>query len=66
MVHEGGVPGLRAKTFKKSGVPKEFIFQNFDSDVSPNDRVGGLPHFAHTAHGDARFELVATAEVHAS
>jgi hypothetical protein len=60
------VTRLRTETFEKSGVAQELVLQDFDGDVSANDGVGGLPHFAHAAHGYPRLELVAPAEVHAS
>ena len=59
------VAGLGAKTLEESGVAEVLILQNLDRYLTPNDGVGGLPNFAHTADGDAGFEDVTSTEVHA-
>ena len=64
VVHEGGVAGLGAEALQEARVAHVLVFEDLDGDRPPDDVVGGLPHFTHTADGDSRIEFVAAAESH--
>ena len=53
VVDERGVPGLGAEALEEAGVAEVLVLEDLDGDGAPDDEVGGLPHLAHAADGDA-------------
>ena len=66
VVDQCGVPRLGTESLEEARIAEVFVLQDLDRDGASDDEVGGLPHLAHAANGDATGKLVPSPESEAT